>query len=371
MMNMAEKKCPPFCNPDTCHKQHHALIVQLGSLKKFVSVLDNFKDSITQELPIPDTTMEYNYPVLHWASVLGKITAVKYLISSGYKSTVVSHIKGETALHRVVLCLHHFMQCNRQKAVIRKFKTLTDLLADALFVQDDSGNTPLHNCAILCKEDVSNLWAGLHRSALDIMIDKIIERKDEKLPIESGLNLMNREKKTVLHILVAGPESSLPLIRKFLECGADPFLKDKAGKSAIDVAKERKDKQMHREMMSIINRMHENGTNGNGGQVAKTRIAANYVQEMVTSTTTKDELEETDPPKKRFRSQFVVKPSLVSDSTKTKSEPTGTSVTDAPSSSMVCTSPQKQLEWAEETYHMSSRAYQHSQNGKKTSFCFK
>ena len=332
---MTEKKCPPFCNPVTCHKQHHVLIVKLvnidekdeSSFESFKSELKNFRASIAPEHPIPDSFREYRYPILHWASVLGKVKAVEFLIKNGYQPTIRSQEKGETALHRVVLCLHHSLQCNRQQMVIKKFKILTDLLSPALFVADDNENTPPHACAILCNQICNNALTELHRKALEIMIEKIIDMRNRGVSNQNGLNMRNRELKTVLHILAAGKsEDCIFLIKKLLENGADPEMQDKDGKSAIDIAKEKQNKQIYKEMkQKKFKRQRTESDCDNESSHAPPvqkvpKIALRH--NVVTSTTTKDESDEnvknSDKIKVHlqrrtlFTPNYEVRPSLVS-----------------------------------------------------------
>ena len=352
---MSEKKCPPFCNQDTCIKKHHELIVRLvniderdeKSFDRFKTALGEFRSSILPEHPIPDTFREYRYPVLHWASVLGKINAVKFLVKNGYHPTIRSQEKGETALHRVVLCSYISLRNSQQKEVIDKFKTLTGLLAPALFIKDDNGNTPSHNCAILCNQRHDSVLASLHRKALEIMIDKIIEMKNTEIANEDGLNIRNREKKTVLHLLAAGEsEDLIPLIRKLLDNGADPEMRDFDGKSPMDIAKEKLNRQLYRELkQKRIKRQRCESNSSFCGMPVEKELKLVPEHNIVTSTTPKDTSDESKSDfsrnndqlrKKRLhKPSYEVRPSLVSENTsgKSKTEITNTDVSPGPSSS--------------------------------------
>ncbi|XP_065051370.1 uncharacterized protein LOC135681034 isoform X2 [Rhopilema esculentum] len=240
-----KKKCPPFCGPDCC-LPHHILIVRLvnirenekRSIEKFKSTYLKFRDIIPQDEPIPDNLREYEHPLLHWASVLGKVSAVEYLIKEGYEPTVKSPDKGQTALHRVAVCFNIVYSKRKISEQFNKLRSLVDLLAPALFVKDDNGDTPLHICAI-CIAEYQSLS---YRIPLEVMLEKIVELEDRGLSKTDGINLRNREGKTVLHILAARRQDQncadeyRVLIKKLLDFGADPEIRDHSGKSAMDIA---------------------------------------------------------------------------------------------------------------------------------------
>lgn len=388
---MSKKKaCPPFCNPDTCHKEHHPLIVHLvnigdndeRSLDKFKSVLKDSRYSVAPEQPIPDPFREYRYPVLHWASVLGKVAVIEYLIRNGYEPTVKSLEKGETALHRVVLCLHHSLQFGRQQTVIKMFKNLTELLAPALFVKDDNGNTPLHACAILFNQVSAKSLAGLYKKALEIMIEKVKDMEDKGFSKSDGLNMGNREMKTVLHILTSGPpEDCLFLIRRLLDNGADPELQDKEGKSAIDMALECQNKQIFKEMKQKNNRKQSYASETEseicGTRVMKTPKSSLTGQNIVTSTTTKDESEQDDEAqvdnwrkRKWGKAHIEVKPTLYVNETGARvgRQSTDTSVADGPTSTTKSSCKHKRVAWKEEQCPEPCGVEERLENGRMSYF---
>ena len=358
---MMPERCPPFCNQDTCTIQHHLLIVSLvnidenddSSFEYFKATLAHFSSSIKPGQCIPDPYKEYRYPVLHWASVLGKVNAVKFLTNNGYHPTIKSQEKGETALHRVVLCLHSFLQYSSQDEVIEKFRTLTELLAPALVVKDDNGNTPCHNCAILCNQTCDNALVALHRKAFEIMIDKVIEISKNGLLPENALNIRNRDKKTVLHILSAGrSEGWLSFMRKLLDNGADEEMRDFEGKTPMDIAKDVQNRQLYKEMKHKRNKRHHcESSNVCYGMPVEKKAMIVHEHNMVTSTTQKDGFDEnqrdvrrtSDQSYHRRRPNHEIRPSLVTCSTfnKSRNEATDVVVSAGPSSSTHLSSQEK------------------------------
>ena len=338
------KKCPPFCNQVSCKTIHHELIIRLvniqendeSTFERFKATLANYKDSLLPEHPIPDTYKEYQYPVLQWASVLGKINAVKFLIENGHDPTVKSQGKGETALHRVVLCLHNLLRHSKEEEVLEKFKTLTDLLAPALLIIDDNKNTPCHTCAIMCNEAFDHSLKAVIRKAFEIMIDKIIEMQKNGSATANALNIRNRENKTLLHLLAAsGSEDWVPIIRKLLENGADPEMRNFDGKSPIDIAKDKQSRILYKELKQTTMKRQrcEDKVKLCGMPVEKEPKLV--PENTVTSTTAKDAVDENKNESDRVNGHLYrrkpnleVKPSLVTESNLPKSKNVVTAVSD-------------------------------------------
>jgi len=338
------EEMPPFCSQGSCKTIHHELIIRLvnieendeSTFKKFKATLANYKDCLLPEHPIPDTYKEYQYPVLQWASVLGKINAVKFLIENGHDPTVKSQGKGETALHRVVLCLHNLLRHSKEEEVIEKFKTLTELLAPALLIVDDNKNTPCHTCAIMCNETANHSLKAVIRKAFEIMIDKIIEMQKNGSATEDALNIRNREKKTLLHILaVSGSEDWIPIIRKLLQNGADPEMRNYDGKSPIDIAKENQNRSLYKELKQTTMKRQRCEDNVKLCGMPVEKEAKLVPENTVTSTTAKDTVDESKNESDRASGHLYrrkpnheVKPSLVTQSNSSKSKNVVTAVSD-------------------------------------------
>eukprot|EP00112_Aurelia_sp_Birch-Aquarium-sp1_P022391 Seg6295.4 transcript_id=Seg6295.4/GoldUCD/mRNA.D3Y31 product="Regulatory protein SWI6" protein_id=Seg6295.4/GoldUCD/D3Y31 len=372
------KRCPPFC-PDTCDVTHDKFIICLinmqegdrKSYERFKALFQHYRPNRRPEEPVQDPIREYQHPLLHWASVLGKVSAVNYLINKGYQPDIRSQEKGETALHRVVLCLYRSMEKYRIERQSNRFENLTELLAPALFVQDDNGNTPLHSCAVYITTILTGAQSLFYRMALTKMIAKVVNMEERGLSKTDGLNIRNKEGKTILHILASSKlEYCVELVGLLLESGADPEIRNFEGKSAFDIAEETS-KRMTAEVTHLRSRKRQFnsstpiGTHSTSScaTVSKSAIPAkrpkhSMDQNLVTSTS-KDDIEEkylsettsseSDSENrmkmhKVFKRKGDVRPSLVSgsvasgSSVSAQNEHSGATATAVPSST-VATSP--------------------------------
>ena len=246
----ALKRCPPFCHK-SCQVIHHPVLLALlnvrandrTTLQRFARVVSQYYDSeLNQATPLPDPVFEYKYPLLLWAAVLGKTTAVEYLKSIGHDPRIQSNQKNETALHRVVHCLHTSMQREHysQAAILRTFQRLADLLAPALIIQDDSGDTPLHVCATYITDYHLNCRFDFYKNALAYMIDKVTSMEDnEEISVE-GLDIQNKLGNTVFHLIShLEHEACVELAHKLLNNDASVRLRNRNRRTVIDIAAER------------------------------------------------------------------------------------------------------------------------------------
>lgn len=90
---MSKKVCTPFCNERSpCPKHHDLLIALLNcsdtkarlSMDKFESTVKAYmKKGWNKDDDIPDTVETYRFPLIHWASVLGKCSTLEWLLFNG------------------------------------------------------------------------------------------------------------------------------------------------------------------------------------------------------------------------------------------------------------------------------------------------
>lgn len=105
--------------------------------------------------------------------------------------------------------------------------------------QDDKGRTPLHLAAL---ED--------NFTVVDILLtfqpNKNVQDHDGNTPIILAINPQPEERIT---------ENTCNIIRRLLEYGADPVLKNKSGKSALDYTKEKQKKdELQQKAISLLTR---------------------------------------------------------------------------------------------------------------------
>eukprot|EP00794_Sanderia_malayensis_P017070 gene17070-18790_t len=248
MSARGSSKCPPFC-PKQCSNNHHELLSTLirvqnnnvTSLKQFKQAVSNYESSIKPQDSIPDANKDYRYPLLHWATVLGKTSAVKYLLDHGHPADVKSSLKGETALHRLIRCFYKTFTWSRpsRKNIIDTLQKLIDLLSSILFVADDNRNTPLHACAIYITELKEEAEMLFFVDLYDIIMKKALTIKQSKNSKTRLINQPNKEGNSLWHIFSScDSEQCVNIVEKLLEIGTVSQIKNLEGKTAFDIAEE-------------------------------------------------------------------------------------------------------------------------------------
>lgn len=96
--SMSGLKHPPFCKL-YCSEKHHDLLLAIinipsdkgskkndcnGGLEEFESCVQSYlKKGWQKNDVVPDAVEDYKFPLVHWASVLGKPKALEWLIKKG------------------------------------------------------------------------------------------------------------------------------------------------------------------------------------------------------------------------------------------------------------------------------------------------
>ena len=200
---------------------------------------------------VPDAKPANRYPLIHWAAVLGKYMALKWLLKpeNGFSFDVKSSEKGETALHTALEL--PFLQPKHRKAspeLIRKFSKTVALLKNLLPIKDEeNGNIPLHTAAkLLVNERSSSFFLG----CFEVIIKRC--KKMGNSVLDDVLNSTNNFGETALHILARGSEkkveSCTEAIQMLIAAGARSDIRNNKGLTALDIAARFKNKPITREL---------------------------------------------------------------------------------------------------------------------------
>ena len=261
------KLCTPFCPETDCIFQgkHDPLVLSLVNLRESrTTSLDQWKADINEAQgrcafnhTIPDPNPDFRYPLLHWAAVLGKVKAVKWLLQKGYVDLnknpdqheySLPNVANKMVLFSTVRWLHEGVKTRETGAICKLFTNIVDAFLkldadhpDVLLAQDDHNNdTVLHLCARGEEDSTAPFFHYLKR-----ILGKLQEysEKNDKLPLKDILKTENGAGDSFLHLLARSNkrEEAKKLIKYAIEKFPQQFLekvKDAEGKTAEDILKE-------------------------------------------------------------------------------------------------------------------------------------
>ena len=153
----------------------------------------------------------YKFPLLHWAAVLGRFKAVKFLLERGFSCLDQAEDTGGTALHAATL---HLVAARRKVAPAKYiFERLVGLLRESLIIQDNEMASPMHRAA-------EQLALGVHADHYEhCLIMMLVQAVNEFGTASLVTDLQNQDGNTVLHILCKHDAVAYRSIKAFLEAG--------------------------------------------------------------------------------------------------------------------------------------------------------
>lgn len=230
-------------------------LVNCPDNKRMIKGLASLKQSLFQALQegwnphanVLDPLIEFQTPLIHWATVLGKDFALEWLIKMNFRTNAVCERTGESAVHRMLKCLYAVKQLDGMNAreIFNLFSHLLSLLigscADLLTIRDKDGNTAFHTCArLIINQEGTTSELEYFENCMVSMLRSLSGEKSSSNSSDLGqvLNYKNIHSETILHIL-ARKNSSFNImryvIRRFNHI-LDKNSLNKEGKSAFDIA---------------------------------------------------------------------------------------------------------------------------------------
>jgi len=225
--------CERFCRPD-CQGDHHVLLIKMAEIdnwqtyEEYKTLLRTYKINGVIErfdAEIPDRRPDFQYPLLHWAAVLGNRMALKLLIKPPFNidPATLSH-DSDTALHRLIAteALQH-MKPTKIAAIIK-------LLNKCLSVTDFNQNTPFHlvgDFLVNCSKSDIVFWKGVFYMMIDIYQNDI--------DLSLVLNFTNFAGNTVLHML-AKRDALQDIVENAVRLGADMDIPNNASQTPCEIA---------------------------------------------------------------------------------------------------------------------------------------
>ncbi|XP_046858965.1 uncharacterized protein LOC124452462 isoform X2 [Xenia sp. Carnegie-2017] len=238
---IAYERCPPFCENNCPNAgDHHRLLVAIlnshndHGFKKFCKRAQQYlKEGWKVDDPIEDINCEYRYPLIHWATVLGKTKVLKWCVRNGVDLMKKHGRRSETALHRLMICGYTPL---REKChdIPKRFKKIVNILKDLLSVKNDNRDLPIHVAAkVLVERPLVNdpLFKMTYTEMLKILVDMTAD-VDQEL-----LNYRNVDGDTIMHIL-AKHDRGAEIIDVLGQMDADFTLINAEGQKPIDIARE-------------------------------------------------------------------------------------------------------------------------------------
>lgn len=265
-----------FC-PENCSVKHNEMIIalsaisddtrkppDLGALK--VALYSHLQSGWNAQSSVPDALLEFRFPLVQWACVLGRTQALSWLLSKmKFKAFVVAERTGETGLHRALRLLHQVRSrdatprsadfiCSKFSLVLH---TLTEQDPQGMFVKDKvQGNSAFHICA-LCISQQESVSSELeyYENCMKILFMRVASLQTvEKLPkdaLDKALNSKNDRGETILHILARSNISIKTvkyLISDYKEV-INKFTRNDESKTPLDVARDRKADLVAKELL--------------------------------------------------------------------------------------------------------------------------
>ncbi|XP_078362950.1 uncharacterized protein LOC144647079 isoform X3 [Oculina patagonica] len=279
----------PLC-PKDCEIRHHYVINSLQALApRFSSSMnatifspsrvtrgnnkDDFKKQVHKLLStgwkknknVPESSKQFQLPLLHLASMFGKYEAVDWLLNDeGFDAAQRSSSSNETALHLVARHLYKALLSESTRlenmsisAKVANFEKVVSMLIAkevSLFWAKDGLNreTPFHilaNHLVLANSaeadsEVEDQSLAFYSKSFDVILKLLLAEEDARLSrkdIVQALSVKNSDGDTSLHILAKATKHGYRAL-KFLvkSLGSSELMKLKNGKnrSVMDIVNE-------------------------------------------------------------------------------------------------------------------------------------
>ncbi|XP_052825555.1 uncharacterized protein LOC106882483 isoform X2 [Octopus bimaculoides] len=234
-------KCPPFCNK-YCTNKHSKLLLALlncddgaadfkesASFKNFLNTINYYeKKNWRKNSAIFDMNPEYRYPLMHWAAILSKLNILKWLASAGYNINVLHTNTGDTALHRVLLCIRAIRINN--PVMVKKFPQILEILEPNLKIKNRAGLTPfLTSC------ETVGMDGRAHYRNVDLLRDILNFAKERPGLLNILFNQQTKHGQSALHLLALN-DKALGAMKMLVAAGANVQCLNKEGQTPFSLA---------------------------------------------------------------------------------------------------------------------------------------
>ena len=223
-------KHTPFCRSN-CTFHHHRLLLSLLKCSNYnygsaMAYLDSFMKQVHEYVnqpgkcsdvlanaDLPDQATSFQYPLVHWACVLGKFKVLERLAAmKEFNLGVQSERTGETGLHRMLLSLDQTMVRKKSpsKTILEVFsktlRTLTENLPRLITIFNKEGDTPFHCLAKVILDCTGELERmNMYEGYFGCLVKELTRlRSTGKLTPDVVRELLlktNNSQETFLHIL--------------------------------------------------------------------------------------------------------------------------------------------------------------------------
>ena len=192
-------------------KQVHEYVNQQGKCSDVLANAD-----------LPDQVASFQYPLVHWACVLGKFKVLERLAAmKEFNLGVQSERTGETGLHRMLMSLDQAMVRKKSpsKTILEVFsktlRTLTENLPRLITICNKEGDTLFHCLAKVILDSTGELERmNMYEGYFECLVKELTRlRSTGKLTLEVVRELLlktNNSQETFLYILILVPRAHDP-----------------------------------------------------------------------------------------------------------------------------------------------------------------
>ena len=226
----------------------------MKQVNEYVNQLGKFSD-VRANADLPDPVASFQYPLVHWACVLGKFKVLERLAAmKEFNLGVQSERTGETGLHRMLLSLDQAMiRKSPSKTILGVFsktlRTLTEHLPHVITICNKEGDTPFHCLAKVILDCTGELQRmNTYEGFFERLVKELTRlRSTGKLTpdvVREVLLKTNNSQETFLHILACRHGVGHRVIKSVLK-NIDPEIMevlketvDSQGKTPSDLAQD-------------------------------------------------------------------------------------------------------------------------------------
>ncbi|XP_046840833.1 uncharacterized protein LOC124434932 [Xenia sp. Carnegie-2017] len=227
-----------YCDEDCSYTHHEILLLLTASKRNDPKSAEKFKQSVLKAISrgwnkngdIEDSCTFFRFPLVHWAAVYGKLSALQWLLNQGFNADVINS-QGETALHRLIACQAHERAVDPRMGrgrryslnnIVQVFTKVLDIFmtkSPRLLLRFDyvERNTPFSLCLKLLKENqctcprLAHYYQALLKVLCESLVHLLKQKKLREEYIRKGFLQKDLDGNTVWHLAAMSQNETVNL----------------------------------------------------------------------------------------------------------------------------------------------------------------